>query len=142
MPLIKWSPFFEPFENFDKYFENFPAPVSRGGLVPAIDVYDSQDAVIIETALPGVDPKHVKLSIENDVLTISGSSERKTEVDEKDYYRKEIRSGSFMRQVALPAGVKEDSAKASFKDGILKIEVPKTEKVKSKPIMIDVKQDD
>jgi HSP20 family protein len=142
MPLIKWSPFFEPFENFDKYFENFPAPVSRGGLVPAIDVYDSQDAVIIETALPGVDPKHVKLSIENDVLTISGSSERKTEVDEKDYYRKEIRSGSFMRQVALPAGVKEDGAKASFKDGILKIEVPKTEKVKSKPIMIDVKQED
>ena len=142
MPLIKWSPFFEPFENFDKYFENFPAPVSRSGLVPAIDVYDSQDAVIIETVLPGVDPKHVKLSIENDVLTISGTSERKTEVDEKDYYRKEIRSGSFMRQVALPAGVKEDAAKASFKDGIIKIEVPKTEKVKSKPIMIDVKQED
>jgi HSP20 family protein len=141
MSLIKWSPFFEPFENIDKFFDLHPATMQRGGLVPAIDVYDSKDAVVIETALPGVDPKHVQLSIENDVLTISGTTERKTEVDEKDYYRKEIRSGSFMRQVALPAGVQEDAAKASFKDGILKIEVPKLEQPKSKTINIQVKED-
>lgn len=138
MSIIKWSPFFEPFDNFDKMFEGLPA-VQRGqGLVPAIDVYDSKDAIVVETALPGVDPSKVDLAIENGALRISGSSERKTEVDEKEYYRKEIRSGSFMRQVALPQGIKEDAAKASFKDGILKIEIPKLEEPKTKSIKIDV----
>lgn len=141
MSLIKWTPFFEPFENFDKMLENFPSVVGRGsGLVPAIDVYDTKDAVVIETALPGVDAKNVQLNVENGILTISGSSERKTEVDEKDYYRKEIRAGSFMRQVALPTGVDEDQAKASFKDGILKIEMPKEEKEKTKTIKINVNE--
>lgn len=139
MSLIKWSPFFEPFENFDKMLDAFPTTAhGGGGLVPAIDVYDSKDAVVIETALPGVEQKNIKLSIENDVLVISGSSERKTEIEEKEYYRKEIRSGSFMRQVALPAGVNPDAAKASFKDGILKIEVPKIAQPKPKTITIDV----
>jgi len=141
MSLIKWSPFFEPFDSMDKFFDNFPAVARGQGLVPAIDVYDSKDSVVIETALPGVDPRNVQLSIENDVLTISGSSERKTEVDEKDYYRKEIRSGSFMRQVSLPAGVKEDSAKASFKDGILKIDFPKSHIEQPKKIKIDVTEE-
>jgi HSP20 family protein len=141
MSLIKWSPFFEPFENFDKMLDTYPSASHGNGLVPAIDVYDSKDAVVIETALPGVEQKNIKLSIENDVLVISGSSERKTEVDEKDYYRKEIRSGSFMRQVALPAGVNGEAAKASFKDGILKVEVPKLAAPKSKAITIDVKNE-
>jgi HSP20 family protein len=107
-------------------------------LVPAIDVYDVKDLVVIETVLPGVDPKNVTLSVEKGMLIISGTSERKTEVDDKDYYRKEIRSGSFMRQVALPAGTSEVNAKASFKDGILKIEFPKTQIDRPKTIKIEV----
>lgn len=142
MSLIKWSPFFEPFDSMDKFFENHPAVVGRAqSLVPAVDVYDRDNSVVIETALPGVDPKRVQLSVEGDVLTISGSSERKTEVDEKDYYRKEIRSGSFMRQVSLPPGVKEGDATASFKDGILKIEFPKAQIEQPKTIKIDVKSE-
>jgi len=141
MSLIKWSPFFDPFENFDKFVDMHPMTTQRNGLVPAIDVYDSKDAVVVETALPGVDPKNVQLSIENDVLTISGTTERKTEVDEKDYYHKEIRSGSFMRKVALPTGIQDDAAKASFKDGILKIEVPKLEQPKPKTINIQVNEE-
>ncbi len=124
----------------DNFMNQMPSAVPQPtGLVPAIDVYDSGESVIVETALPGVDPKEVELSIDHNILTISGKSERKTEVDEKDYYRKEIRSGSFMRQVALPSGVKEDSAKAAFKDGILKIELSKNAQPKPKKISIDVK---
>ena len=142
MSLIKWSPFFEPFENFDKFFEGLPVSSARtGGLIPAVDVYDKNDCVVIETALPGVDKKHLKLSVENGVLTIGGSSERKTEVEEKDYYRKEIRSGSFMRQVALPSEVSEEHANAEFQDGILKITFPKKALPGSKSITINVKQD-
>ncbi|MBP9863982.1 Hsp20/alpha crystallin family protein [Patescibacteria group bacterium] len=125
----------------DTFFETSLQPSARGGgLIPAIDVYDRKDLVVIETALPGVDAKNVQISVEHGVLTISGSTERKTEVDEKDYYRKEIRSGSFTRQIALPAGVKEEEAKASFKDGILKIEMPKLETPKGKTITINVQQ--
>lgn len=139
MSLIKWSPFFSPFENFDKFFDGFPQPTSQGsGLVPAVDVYDNKDSVVVETALPGVSPKDIELSVQDDVLSISGSTERKTEVDEKEYYRKEIRSGTFMRQVMLPSGIKGEEAKASFKDGILKIEIPKVEKVTPKTIKIDL----
>lgn len=139
MSLIKWSPFFEPFE-MDTFFKDMlPTAGNRqNGLVPAVDMYEKNDAMVVETALPGVNPKDVELSVENGVLIIKGQSERKTEIDEKEYYRKEIRSGSFMRQIVLPEGVRQDDAKASFKDGILAIEFPKTEKKQSKTIKIDV----
>src|SRR3989338_11485194 len=100
MPIIKWRPMFDPFMDMDKFFEDMP--MASAGFVPALDVYQDADNVIIETPLPGVDPKDVNISVENDVLTIEGSSEKKSEVDEKNYYRKEIRSGSFHRAVALP----------------------------------------
>src|SRR3989338_861608 len=96
MSIIKWRPMFDPFLDMDNYFESF---------VPALDVYQDADNVIVETPLPGIDPSDVNISVENDVLTIEGSSEKKSEVDEKNYYRKEIRSGSFHRAVALPAAV-------------------------------------
>lgn len=131
---------FDSFNGMEKFFDGFPSPMrSSGGLIPAMDVYDAADDVVVETSLPGVDPKHIELNIEDGVLTIKGSSERKTEVDEKNYYRKEIRSGSFMRQVALPNGVKNDDAKASFENGILKVRIPKAALPKPKKISIDVK---
>ncbi len=143
MSLIKWSPFFQPFEDLDGFFENFSPSERRGnGLIPAIDVYDTKEAVVIETALPGVEQKKINISIENGIMTISGSSERKTEVDDKDYYRKEIRAGSFMRQISLPAGVSEKDAKANFKDGILKIEIPKLEESKIKKISVNIKDNE
>lgn len=142
MALIPWSPFFEPFNSMEKFFDGFPtAGRNGGGLIPAVDVYDAKDDVVVETSLPGVDPKHIELNIENNVLTIKGSSERKTEVDDKNYYRKEIRSGSFMRQVALPANVKDEAATASFENGILKIRIPKTELPQPKKISINVKDE-
>jgi len=141
MSLIKWSPFFEPFGNADAFFDGvgLPAMARTPGLVPAIDVYDQRDAVVVETVLPGVDKKNIEISIEHDVLTLKGSSERKTEVDENEYYRKEIRSGSFMRQIVLPGQVHAEAAIAEFKDGILKVTIPKIEAPKAKTITIDIK---
>lgn len=133
MSLIRWSPFFEPFEAMDKLME--------GNLIPPINMYDTKDGMVVETSLPGVDPKQVELSIENGVMTIKGTSERKTEVDEKDYFRREIRSGSFMRQVSLPTGVKEEDAKASYDNGILKVTFPKANLPAPKKITIDVKNE-
>ncbi|MBL7058642.1 Hsp20/alpha crystallin family protein [Patescibacteria group bacterium] len=141
MSLIKWSPnIFEPFEEMDTMFNSLAPQVARS-FAPAIDMYEDKNNVIVETQLAGVDPEQVDISIENDVLTIQGKSEKKTEVEEQDYYKKEIRRGSFYRCVQLPTHVISDKAKAEAIDGVLKITVPKAlEGKKKKTIKIDIKK--
>lgn len=140
MSLIRWSPFFyEPFEPMEKMMEDMQlAPRGASSIVPPIDMYETKEAVVVETPLAGVDPNKVEISIENGMLTIKGSTERKTEVDEKNYYRKEVRSGSVFRQIALPTHVLEGKAEASFDNGILKISMPKAES--GKAVKIDIKK--
>lgn len=140
--LIKWTPFLEPFEDMDKMFSEF-MPTVRGaqsGFMPAIDMYEDKDNVIIEAQLAGIDPDQVSIAIENDVLSIKGESEKKSEIDEKNYYRKEIRRGSFYRSVPLPAHVQGDNAKALAEDGVLKITIPKAPETKPKTIKIETKK--
>jgi HSP20 family protein len=142
MALIKWTPFLEPFEEMDKMLADFAPimPHRQGGYVPAIDMYEDNDNVIVETQLAGIDPDKVNISIENDVLTIRGESEKKSEVEEKNYYKKEIRRGSFYRSIQLPTHVSGDKAKAIAEDGVLKITVPKSEEAKPKTIKIETKK--
>ena len=138
MALIKWAPFLEPFEEMDNFFSDF-MPVRRGqkhGFMPAVDVYEDKDNVIVESELAGVDPDKVDVSIENDVLIIKGEGEKKSEVEDKNYYRKEIRSGSFYRSIPLPTHVLGDKASAEAKDGVLKISIPKAAEAKPKKIAI------
>lgn len=140
MSLIKWTPFLEPTigDEFDKFFDlpsgNFPVNFS-----PAVDIYQDDDNVVVETPMTGIDPQKVDIAVKNDVLTIKGESEKKSEVEDKDYYRKEIRRGSFYRSVQLPAQVIGESAKAEYKNGILKISLPKAPESKTKSIKINVK---
>lgn len=114
------------------------APMMRGGegFVPAIDMYEQDEAFIVEAQLAGIDPEQVSISIDNDVLSIKGTSEKKSEVDEKNYYRKEIRRGSFYRSLPLPAQVLGDEATADVKGGVLKITIPKAKKSEPKQIKI------
>ena len=131
MSLIKWSPFFDqpPFEAMEKMLEEFRSnlPVARGsgGMIPPIDMYETDTMVVIEMPMPGIDANKLDLSIENGILSVKGTSERKTEVDEKNYYRQEVRHGSIFRQIALPAKVVADKTEASYEDGMLKIMIPK-----------------
>jgi len=138
MSLIRWSPVLEPFEDMDRFFGNFSG--NQNGFVPSLDIYQDNNNVVVETPLAGVKPEDVRISIENDVLTIEGKSEQKTEVDDKNYYRKEVRYGTFHRSVALPVSVNSDKAMAEYENGLLKIIVPKQEKVKAKEIKIDIKK--
>ncbi|RLC39201.1 hypothetical protein DRH27_00250 [Candidatus Falkowbacteria bacterium] len=136
-PLIRWTPFLEPFEEMDKMLNEFPAMRSKAGFTPAVDMYEDKDNVIVETQLAGIDPEKVSISIENDVLCIKGQSEKKSEIEEKNYYRKEIRRGSFYRSVPLPTHVLGDKAVATADDGVLKISIPKA--LESKPKTIEIK---
>jgi HSP20 family protein len=142
MSLIKWAPFFPEFDDMDKAMESM-LPAVRGnqfGFTPAVDMYEDQDNIVIETQLGGIDPDKVDIAIENNVLTFKGQSEKKSEVDEKNYYRKEIRRGSFYRTIPLPTKVDGDNASAVNEDGILKITVPKAAEVKPKTIKIQTKR--
>src|SRR3989338_8157745 len=101
MSLIRWTHMLDPFDEMDKFFGDMQA-ASQNAFVPSLDIYQDQNNVIVETPLAGIKPENVNIKIENDVLTIEGQMEKKSELEEKNYYRKEVRSGSFHRSVALP----------------------------------------
>lgn len=126
MPIIKWNPFWA-----DDFFEDF-LDHNKRPIAPAVDIYEKNNNIIAEVALPKTDPKNIKIDVDGGILTISAKQEAKSEVEEKNYYRKEFSSGSFYRAVRLPVAVKEDKTEANFKDGVLKITIPKADKEKTK----------
>ena len=80
MSIIKWTPMLDPFNEMDRFFDGWPS-TGMSNFAPAVDVWEDDNNVFIETPLPGIDAEKVNISIENDVLTIEGSQESKTEVE-------------------------------------------------------------
>jgi HSP20 family protein len=141
MSLIRFSPMWDPFSEMDEVMNRLPATVGQNSMqafVPAVNVYETKESVVVESALAGIDPNNVEVSVENGMLTIAGSSNKEHEIQEKNYYRKEVRSGSFHRQIPLPAMVVEDKVEAVFEDGMLKITCPKTVSAETKKISVKV----
>ena len=106
--------------------------------VPALDVWEKEDEVVYALDLPGVPQDKISIEVEDGALTLSAQRERSQEVSEELYHRFERRYGTFSRTVGLPQGTSEESIKASYKDGVLEIHVPKPEQVKPKKIEIGV----
>ena len=98
MPIIKWEPIMSPFEEMEEMLSEFPTGKMHG-FSPAVDVYQDKDNVYMEVPLAGVDPKDVEITVENDILTIKGEMKKESEVDEKNFYRKEIRGFFISDQV-------------------------------------------
>ncbi len=143
---IKWQPFKDlerPFQSPDAFGgdEWVPFVPSFRAEEPVLDIYQDKNNLYVEIPLVGIEPKDVKISIDDNILTIEGKIEEKKETKNKDYLRKEIKRGSFRRSVKLPVEVKENKAKAESSSGILKITIPKTAKTisKSKEIPIRIK---
>ena len=136
MPIVKWTPM-NMVDDMDRFLDASWMPmVPQRIMNPAMDVYEDKDTVIVETPLVGIDPSKVNIEIEDNILKISGESSHKSEVDDQNYYRKEVRYGSFYRAVSLPKAVVGDKAEAHYKDGILKISVPKADEAKPKKITV------
>lgn len=136
------------FDEFDNFFDdflsrkwprlldwNFPSGLDRG--LPKIDIIDHDNEIEVQAALPGVKKEDLDVTINNQTITIRASTkEEKKEEEKGKYFRREITRGEFQRTVSLPNNVDDENAKASFKDGILTVTIPKTEKSKRKTIEI------
>jgi HSP20 family protein len=110
------------------------APTGAGAL--AVDVYETEDAVVVKSAIPGVKPEDIDISLTGDTLTIKGETKSEEEVKEENYVRREMRYGSFARTLSVPTSVVTDKAEAKFADGVLTLTLPKAEEVKPKAIQI------
>jgi HSP20 family protein len=129
--------------HLSRMLDEFFAPANAGeagaslwSWNPAVDVYDKDDHIVIQAELPGVDKKDVAVDVKDGMLTIKGERSSDNEVKEEKFYRRERVYGKFERSFALPENVDPDQIKAEYKDGILKIEIPKTEDQKPKQISV------
>ena len=105
---------------------------------PAVDVYDNKDSFIIKADLPGMTQKDINVSLQDGILTITGQKKHETEVKEDNYYRLERAYGTFQRQLSLPTNVDATNIKATYKDGVLQLSLPKKEESKPKQISVDI----
>ena len=140
MAIIRWDPFREMTnfqDQFDRLWRGALKAVAQESWLPAVDVFDTKDAVVLKAELAGMDPDDIQIEVEDNVLTIKGERKFEEKVDDERYYRVERRFGSFQRSLALPQGVKADDISASYEDGILEVRVPKAEE--EKPQKIEVK---
>jgi len=124
---------------WDSFFgEDWGLTRWREGWSPTLDVSETKDNLIVKTELAGVDPKDVDISLTGEVLTIKGEKKDEKEEKEENYHLMERSYGSFSRSMRLPVEVDQDKVKASYKNGVLKITLPKTEKTKSKAIKVSI----
>lgn len=141
------------FEDFDRLFEDFfrrrlrpfrwdmptwsdlLAPFE--GKTPQMDVVDRDKDLLVRAELPGVDRKDLDVSLSENTVTIKATTSREEKEEEGDYYRREISRGSYVRTVALPADVDGSKAKATFKDGVLELTLPKVGTSKRRKVKID-----
>jgi HSP20 family protein len=112
--------------------EAFPAR----GWQPMVDIYDREDKIVIQAELPGVDKKDISVDVKGRILTLKGERSSEKETKEENYYRRERTFGKFERAFTLPSDVNPEMIKADYKDGVLKIEVPKPEEQKPKQITV------
>jgi len=111
----------------------------RARLVPAADISENKDNFVVTAELPGIRKEDIKVTVQNNMFTISGEKKRDVEDKGDTWHRVERSYGIFARSFELPAMIDANKIKADFKDGVLTIELPKAEDAKPKEIMIDVK---
>lgn len=143
MALVKWEPFRELEDMLDRYTGRLSWPsLSREAFTttewsPKVDIAETDKEFTIKAELPEVKKEDVKVNVENGVLTLSGERKQEKEEKGKKFHRVERFYGSFMRSFTLPNNVDAAKVKATFKDGVLNLSLPKT--AKSKPKATEVK---
>jgi HSP20 family protein len=129
-------------EAMDHLFDDaFTRPIGprNGWTVPAVDMYQTDDDIVLKAAIPGIKADEVQINVTGDVLTIKGEVRHEEDKQDKAWHIREQRLGAFERTVALPTAVVAEKAKAEFENGILTVTLPKAEDVKPKLITVKAK---
>jgi len=128
--------------NVDKLFDDFffltPTSLFKNDWEPTVDVEEDDKSIRVKAEIPGIDEKDLDVKIENNILTLSGEKKEERKEEKKNYIFSERKFGSFSRSISLPEGIKTDKIKATFKKGLLNIEIPKEEVKESKKIAINI----
>jgi HSP20 family protein len=149
MALVRWRPFRdmvsiqdEMNRLFDDFFGRVPSrfdtELSRSEWIPSVDISETKDEIVVRAEVPGMKKDDIKITLQDNVLMLTGERKQEKEEKETNYYRMERAYGSFVRSFNLPTVVQADKIKASYKDGILNIALPKAEEVKPKQIPIEI----
>lgn len=151
---VPWRPFTEMArweremeDMFDDFFgrrlrpildERWWGPRTAALATPAVDLYEEKDEIVAKVELPGMSKEDIEVNLADRHLTIKGEKKKEEEVKEKNFYRCERSYGSFSRSMELPADVQMEKARASFKNGVLEVHLPKTEEAKKKEAKVKV----
>jgi HSP20 family protein len=143
--ISRWDPFRDiskAQEQINRFLEDaFLRRASDSSLTtwaPEVDIHETEDALVLEADLPGMDEKDLDIRIENNMLTIRGDRKFEKKVNEENYLRVERAYGSFSRSFSLPHTVDPDSIKAEYRNGVLTVRVPKREEAKPRQVKVNV----
>lgn len=145
MSLSIWDPFHEMESLLDRYNRTSRKTLASGDdksfevgdWMPVVDIDETEDAFVIKAELPGVEKEDVSVNIDKGILTIKG--EKKTETEDKKRHRVECSYGSFIRSFTLPQSINTNEVEAEYNNGILSLNIPKTEEAKPKEIEVKIK---
>jgi HSP20 family protein len=150
MAIVRWEPFRDLVslqERMNRLFDDSFRGVARSGeedwalggsWAPAVDIFEHEGNIVLKAELPGVEAKDVDIRVENNVLTLRGERKFDSEVTRESYHRVERSYGTFSRSFTLPTVVDTGNIKAEFKEGVLRVTLPKREEAKPKQIAISV----
>jgi HSP20 family protein len=145
MPVVKYNPFSTDVDDFsaglrlfqDSLTRLWGEPASRPW-TPAVDIYETENELVLKADVPDVDPKNVAIQLENGTLTLKGERKFEQQQNGKGFHRIERSYGSFVRAFSLPDTVEADKVKADYKNGVLTITLPKKEVAKPKTINVEI----
>lgn len=147
MSMLRWDPFRELHQLrqsmdqlFDEITQGRMRPAESGPTVwqPAVEVYETGDNVVVRAELPGIDPKGIEVTTTDNVVVLRGEAREEKETADRNYIRRELRYGSFARSIQLPVEVDGTNARASYRNGILEVTIPKSVRTKPKAIKVEV----
>jgi HSP20 family protein len=144
MTTNRWDPFRDAVSLQDRMnhlfrdLNNEEAPLAAASFVPAVDIYEDQDKVVLKLEVPGIDQKDLHVSVEENTLTVQGERKLEAEEKEENFHRIERRYGSFYRAFTLPPTVNTENIDANYNAGILKLELKKNPEAKPKQIEVKV----
>jgi HSP20 family protein len=146
MPIVRFEPFRDltTQREYVRLLKEAFSPmsgeteVSTRSWAPPVDIYETEDAIVLKAELPGIDPKDVEVRVEDNTLYLKGERNYEKDVNEQNYHRIERSYGSFARSFTLPNSISAEKVKAEYKDGLLTLTMPKREEAKPKTIKIDV----